>query len=203
MRMDHYVKTGNNNIHLANILYAILLVGALVITLTFLLNKTIRADFKNIDLINLKRKEKRDERRRRDNTEDEKQEIWDKWSKQGEKYNKKKNFKIFDEAKTLNIDFNYYIKLFNVELKKENKKELPYYETIKPYTPLIEMNNNIKVIKMNNEYIYDENYKLEQVKPEYFLEYDTLIIESGTGTGKTTNVGKHIKSLIILNFIYY
>ena len=61
MRMDHYVKTGNNNIHLANILYAILLVGTLVITLTFLLNKTIRADFKNIDLINLKRKEKRDE----------------------------------------------------------------------------------------------------------------------------------------------
>jgi len=69
--MDHYVKTGNNNIHLANILYAILLIGALVLSLTFLLNRTIRADFKNIDLINLKRKEKRDERRRRDNTEDE------------------------------------------------------------------------------------------------------------------------------------
>ena len=129
-------------------------------------------------------------------TEDEIKEIWDKWSKQGEKYNKKKNFKIFDEAKTLNIDFNYYIKLFNVELKKENKKELPSYETIKPYTPLIEMNNNIKVIKMNNEYIYDKNYKLEQVKPEYFKEYDTLIIESGTGTGKTSNTAKHIKKLM-------
>ena len=51
MRMDHYVKTGNNNIHLANILYAILLIGALVLSLTFLLNRTIRADFKNIDLI--------------------------------------------------------------------------------------------------------------------------------------------------------
>ena len=38
-------------------------------------------------------------------TEDEIKEIWDKWSKQGEKYNKKQNFKIFDEAINLNIKY--------------------------------------------------------------------------------------------------
>jgi len=45
-------------------------------------------------------------------------------------------------------------------------------------------------------YIYDENFRDEQVKYEYFKTYNTIIIESGTGTGKTTNTAKHIKKIM-------
>jgi len=71
MRLDHYMKTSDNNIHLAAILYSLLAIGFVVIILTLLLGRSIKRDFANIELINSKRKSKRDERRRRDTSEDE------------------------------------------------------------------------------------------------------------------------------------
>ena len=38
---------------------------------------------------------------------------------------------------------------------------------------------------MNNKYIFDANYKGEQMTTEMFNNYDTIIIQSTTGTGKT------------------
>lgn len=71
MRMDHYAKFGDNNIHLANIIYAFAVIGAIVIVLSAFLTRSIQKDFKALDLIKNKRKEKRDQRRFRDNSEDE------------------------------------------------------------------------------------------------------------------------------------
>ena len=129
--------------------------------------------------------------------EDEIKELWDQWSKQGNNYNKKNNNKIWDSVK-IDINFNYYVNIFNKKLLSKDKKAklFEYYETIKNYDALTSLNENIKKIEMNNKYIYDINYNLEQVKPEYFKNYNSIIIESGTGTGKTSNTAKHVKNII-------
>jgi len=64
MRLDHYLKIGNNNIHLAAILYTLLVIGLLIVVIGSLLARSLRRDFANLELMNLRRKEKREERRR-------------------------------------------------------------------------------------------------------------------------------------------
>jgi len=71
MRMDHYVKFGDNNIHLANILYSLAAIGAGVLILSALLARSLTNDFKAIELLSNKRKEKRDQRRFKEGSEDE------------------------------------------------------------------------------------------------------------------------------------
>jgi hypothetical protein len=69
--MDHYAKFGDNNIHLANMLYALAAISALVMVLGALLSRSITKDFASLELLNNKRKEKRDQRRFSQNSEDE------------------------------------------------------------------------------------------------------------------------------------
>lgn len=115
--------------------------------------------------------------------------IWDKWSKTETGYNKINNYKIWDSI-TANINFNY---IFYQKYKHEPDNLEPHLlKSVKPYTELYNK-PNIKAIEMNNAYIYDENYTKEQLTPEIFKTYDTLIIKSTTGTGKTSNTAKHIK----------
>jgi hypothetical protein len=61
--MDHYAKFGDNNIHMANMLYALAAITALVMILGALLSRAITKDFASLELINNRRKEKRDQRR--------------------------------------------------------------------------------------------------------------------------------------------
>lgn len=71
MRMDHYVKLGNNNIHLASILYSTGFIAIFVLVLGSLLGRSLSNDFANIELISRNRKAKRDQRRNKDFSEDE------------------------------------------------------------------------------------------------------------------------------------
>ena len=64
MRLDHYMKIGNNDIHLAQLLYSLGMIFALVISLSLLLGRSIKKDFQNLELISLRKKERRDQRRR-------------------------------------------------------------------------------------------------------------------------------------------
>ena len=73
------------------------------------------------------------------------------------------------------IDFNYIICVVN-KLKKTN------YQFIQRYIPII---NNVK---FENNYVFENKY----VEYDYklFEEYDNVIIQSTTGTGKTANTAK-------------
>lgn len=71
MRWDHYIKFGDNNIHLANMIYALAAIAAIVIILSALLTRSVQNDFKAIELLNNRRKEKRDQRRFKEGSEDE------------------------------------------------------------------------------------------------------------------------------------
>ena len=53
---------------------------------------------------------------------------------------------------TLDINFNYYVNMFNTKL---SKKKFELFETIiKPYEQITITNETIKNIEMSNRYIY-------------------------------------------------
>ena len=52
---------------------------------------------------------------------------------------------------------------------------------------------------MNNHHIYDKDYKDNQLTEEIFSNHSTIIIESTTGTGKTSNVALHCKKYELFN----
>ena len=69
--MDHYVKFGNNDIHMASILWSFGCIALFVLILGSLLGRSLNNDFANIELISRNRKAKRDQRRNKDYSEDE------------------------------------------------------------------------------------------------------------------------------------
>lgn len=71
MRMDHYVKTGNNDIHMASILWSILAIACAVIILGVVLERSISRDFASLEVLRGHRRTKRDERRNGDITSEE------------------------------------------------------------------------------------------------------------------------------------
>ena len=56
MRLDHYFKIGDNNVHLAQIIYSILTILVLAAVLTFSLKKSLNKDFNSIELIDARKK---------------------------------------------------------------------------------------------------------------------------------------------------
>jgi hypothetical protein len=46
MRMDHYYKFGDNDIHMANIIYAFAAIGVIMFVLMALLGRGLHYDFK-------------------------------------------------------------------------------------------------------------------------------------------------------------
>ena len=107
--------------------------------------------------------------------------IWDKWSYNNTNYDKNNNFKIW-ETLNLNINFNAIL-----------DEPLPY---IKNYEPITKDISNIKNVEMNNNYIYDKGYEGPQMTQEIFNNYDTIIIKSTTGTGKTSNTAHFINKFL-------
>jgi hypothetical protein len=124
--------------------------------------------------------------------EDEIKRIWRKWSKKQEGYDKQNNLKIWDGA-TSNINMNFVISQFNKKQPKE--QQITLLDSFKPLE-LFKKPDDIPMMTMNNKYIYDENYKGEQFNQETLNKYDTIIIKSTTGTGKTSNTARHVEQYI-------
>lgn len=51
--MDHYVKIGNNNIHMAALLYNLMIIGVLFFIISTVLAVSLKKDLSNIELLNL------------------------------------------------------------------------------------------------------------------------------------------------------
>ena len=56
MRLDHYVKMGNDDIHMASIIYSLLIILALLFILGSVLSISVKKDLTKINLLNLRRK---------------------------------------------------------------------------------------------------------------------------------------------------
>ena len=121
--------------------------------------------------------------------------IWNKWSKQQPGYNKSNNVKIWASIKA-DISFNYIISQYNKKQPKD--KQLKYLESFKPLDELTPPNDINKLI-INNTFLYNNEYTGEQFNEEIFLNYDTIIIKSTTGTGKTTATARHVETYFKTN----
>jgi hypothetical protein len=110
--------------------------------------------------------------------------IFDEWSKKSPKYDSANNAKIWNKNKGL-IDVNYLIRILNDSGSK--------YNYIERYKKIEHITNDIKIktVNFNNMHINDNYFTFD-----HFKNYDTHIIKSTTGTGKTTQTAKHIKSYI-------
>jgi hypothetical protein len=51
--MDHYVKIGNNNIHMAAFLYNLMIIGILILVLCAIIATSLKKDLSNIELLNI------------------------------------------------------------------------------------------------------------------------------------------------------
>lgn len=117
-------------------------------------------------------------------------EMWDNWSKQQDGYNKKGNIKKW-ETLPADINLNFVITQHN----KTTDDKLILLKSFKPIEQEI-ISDVIPTIKMNNKFIYDKEYTGPQYTEETINEYDTIIIKSTTGTGKTSNTARHIENII-------
>ena len=113
--------------------------------------------------------------------------VLDEYSKTGKGYNKESNMNIWNNNKG-KIDINYLVFVIN----SLGKKKIRYFEKYKKNMELI-VNEKIKKITMDNKYVFDKDYNKEQFDYKVFKKYATIILESGTGTGKTFSVFNHIK----------
>ena len=59
MRLDHYIKIGDNDIHMAQLMYSLLTVCSLILLGSFVISRNVKKDLKNIQLTSLFYKEKK------------------------------------------------------------------------------------------------------------------------------------------------
>ena len=104
--------------------------------------------------------------------------IWKDWSKQSINYDSVKNKRYWNIANPF-IDINYLVYV----LRSAGNK-IDYIRKYKKYDPLTKDNFYNKKIENN------ANYVSELLSNEDFNVYDTIIIKSCTGTGKTTAVAQ-------------
>ena len=109
--------------------------------------------------------------------------TWDQWSKQAANYNQAKNEKFWESTRGI-LDINYLVWLLR---KGGSKRE--FVEKWKPYHPITQNIEAVKQITFNAPYVS------EGLTKETFDQYDTIVIKSCTGTGKTTAVAKHMEQM--------
>jgi hypothetical protein len=117
--------------------------------------------------------------------------LWDEWSKNSTNYNLENNIQIWNKNKGA-IDINYLIFLVNFE----NKTKLKPIEKYKIMEKLDDKNLKCNIKTINNNFLLNGNENLNNCSYDDFLKNDTLIIQSCTGTGKTSAISKHIKEYI-------
>ena len=97
----------------------------------------------------------------------------------------------------MDTNFNYFVDKCNKTLDKKYKINL--FKSIKDYIPILNDMTTIKTIKMNNHHICDKDFKNNQLTEEIFNNNSKIIIESTTGTGKTSNVALFCKKYELFN----
>jgi hypothetical protein len=108
-----------------------------------------------------------------------KKDLWNEWSKKGSSYDYWKNMKQWNSQKKEFFSLEWLFKTSNT-----------YPTNIKKtYTPLTTNNLNIK--HMNNYRVFDETYPNDQFTYDDFVNNKFIIIQSTTGTGKTTAMAIH------------
>jgi len=115
--------------------------------------------------------------------------IWKNWSKTQEGYNKNNNLKIW-EGITANINFNFII-------SQHNKSSSDKIELLDSFKPLQELKTETEKMTMHNKYIYDEQYTGDQFTQDVLDKFNTIIIKSTTGTGKTSNTARHVEQYML------
>jgi hypothetical protein len=110
-------------------------------------------------------------------------EIWQIWSKKSIKYDDVENMKSWNSITTV-FDINLLIKILNDELHIK-LATVQYY---KEYT-------HIEGKQIDFE--FDNRYVSNCSTYDMFINNDTLIIESDTGTGKTTAIAEHISKYFL------
>ena len=109
--------------------------------------------------------------------------LWEKWSMQSSSYNEYNNNKIWRGIKDIKFDLNYLINIIN----RETSEKLEYLSTYKEFKPL---QFNYNPVYSNYKYVTNIfNY-------DDFKQTRTAVIQSCTGTGKTTAIAKHMKEYI-------
>ena len=111
--------------------------------------------------------------------------IFDSFSKKTKiknKYNYDKNLYFWNYNRGL-IDINYLIKKIN----KEQNLKIPLVQKYK-LLPTFDIPNNIKSFTFNKKFLEFDN--------NIFDLYNTFIIQSDPGTGKTTHISKQVKRYI-------
>jgi hypothetical protein len=108
-----------------------------------------------------------------------KYDIFEIFSKKGKNYDYETNLKLWN-YNTGCIDINYLI----IKINQEQLLNLPLIEKCK-ILPENTMYKNIKNISLNKKHLV--------IDDDIFDNFDTLIIKSDTGTGKTTHTGKQLE----------
>ena len=101
--------------------------------------------------------------------------IWDNWSKQSNAYNVYKNKSIWRATKKIIYDVSYLVKMTD-------------YSLFKTYTPITK-EKQMKL--MNHKYLSDKKYIGEQFSYNDLINNNSIVIQSCTGTGKTTAIAEH------------
>ena len=110
-------------------------------------------------------------------------EIWDAFSKMSKKYNKMNNSNIWNSCKNI-LNINYLIHILNNELNLK-VDEIQYY---KEYYPMQNCSANL---------IFNSKYVSNNFSYEMFMNNNSIVIESDTGTGKTTATAQRIAEYLI------
>ena len=110
--------------------------------------------------------------------------IFDDWSKQSNNYNYNNNLKIWDNNNG-KIDIGYINHLAGF-------KKISSY---KIYNPL-EKNIECKKYNFTNQYLNDG---IKELNTDFLKEYNTIILKSTTGTGKTTYTAEQVEKIMKKN----
>ena len=107
-------------------------------------------------------------------------EVWNTWSEQAANYNQEKNEQIWNSSRGI-LDINYLVWVLRQAGSKRD-----FIAKWKPFNPATQDLTNVKQITFNKPFVS------EGLSEETFENYETIIIKSCTGTGKTTAIAKHM-----------
>ena len=106
--------------------------------------------------------------------------VWSQWSQQASNYNQAKNEQIWSSSTGI-LDINYL-----VWVVRKVGSDRDFVATWKPYHPVNQDLTNVQQIIFNKLFV-SQGLSREP-------NYETIVIKSCTGTGKTTAIAQHMET---------